>query len=259
MVRKHGNLLAGPGVALGGDGYAAQWPLDEDVELLHPGTRHDDDLMPAVDRLFRRRGAAPSDLSRIAVSIGPGGYTGLRIAVATAKMLAEATGAKTIAVPSAHVAAWCLSFSLAPAIVCLASKGDLAHGTLLPPPRGEGDWWEKVGAAGLRPLVDPLTFSRTDQLLREGKSWIGAPCDLGLIGVGHIEALRPRTLIADKFLSAPLADAAARVGAAVVEPIFSPASALHISWHMPPVDPIALAPFYPREPEAVSLWRTRTK
>ncbi|PKN46670.1 MAG: tRNA (adenosine(37)-N6)-threonylcarbamoyltransferase complex dimerization subunit type 1 TsaB [Deltaproteobacteria bacterium HGW-Deltaproteobacteria-17] len=61
----------------------------------------DDDLMPAIDRLCARAGVEPAQLGRIAVSVGPGGFTGLRIACAVAKSIAEATGAKLVGVPAA--------------------------------------------------------------------------------------------------------------------------------------------------------------
>jgi len=81
-----------PGVALlttSGEPVGAE-PLGADA-------RHDDDLMPAIDRLFTKTGRAPADIERVAVSVGPGGFTGLRVAVVTAKLLAHAAGAQTVA------------------------------------------------------------------------------------------------------------------------------------------------------------------
>jgi len=49
-------------------------------------------LMPAVDEAVRAAGLAPRDLSAIVVGGGPGSFTGLRIAAATAKALARALG-----------------------------------------------------------------------------------------------------------------------------------------------------------------------
>jgi tRNA threonylcarbamoyladenosine biosynthesis protein TsaB len=207
-------VLAGPGVALGVD--------DGDlrvlgVELLHEGARHDDDLMPAIDRLCRAHAVSPQKLKAIAVSVGPGGYTSLRIAVATAKMLAEATGAATIAVPSWRAAAWAVPAE-PPTLVCLASKGQSAYAVLLEPPA------ERI---------------------------------LGPVEADAVERLRPHTLIADGFLPPTLRAAADRAGARVLEPVFAPEALLHLSRGLAPTDPLALAPIYSREAEAVTQWRRR--
>ncbi|MET3558107.1 tRNA threonylcarbamoyl adenosine modification protein YeaZ [Streptococcus rupicaprae] len=49
---------------------------------------HSISLMPSIDFLMAQVGWVPADLERIAVAQGPGSYTGLRMAVATAKTLA---------------------------------------------------------------------------------------------------------------------------------------------------------------------------
>jgi len=42
-------------------------------------------LHPAINELFRETGILPNELNAIAVSIGPGSYTGLRVGLASAK------------------------------------------------------------------------------------------------------------------------------------------------------------------------------
>jgi tRNA A37 threonylcarbamoyladenosine modification protein TsaB len=116
-----------PGVALGWT-----WPGGVSmlgVEAVGAGGRHDDELMPAVDRLFRRCGQPPGGLGRIVVSAGPGGYTGLRIATAAANLLGLGTGAGVVSVPSAWVAAALVPRG-EPFVVCLASKGESTVGTM---------------------------------------------------------------------------------------------------------------------------------
>jgi tRNA threonylcarbamoyladenosine biosynthesis protein TsaB len=49
-------------------------------------------LMPAIDDLLRRAGLGPGDLGGIAVDVGPGLFTGLRVGLATAKAMAAALG-----------------------------------------------------------------------------------------------------------------------------------------------------------------------
>jgi tRNA threonylcarbamoyladenosine biosynthesis protein TsaB len=49
-------------------------------------------LMPAVDEAVRAAGLAPRDLAAVVVSGGPGSFTGLRIAAATAKAIVRALG-----------------------------------------------------------------------------------------------------------------------------------------------------------------------
>jgi tRNA threonylcarbamoyladenosine biosynthesis protein TsaB len=58
-----------------------------------PGARaHARELMPAVAMAMERSGLDWPDLGAVAVGVGPGGYTGLRIGIATARALASATG-----------------------------------------------------------------------------------------------------------------------------------------------------------------------
>ena len=62
----------------------------EDKQVLAETTinikkNHSITLMPAIDFLMASLDLTPKDLDRIVVAEGPGSYTGLRIAVATAK------------------------------------------------------------------------------------------------------------------------------------------------------------------------------
>ena len=57
-------------------------------------------LAPLVAEAFAHVGRTPEDLGLVAVSAGPGSYTGLRIGTSTAKGLALATGAAVVAVPT---------------------------------------------------------------------------------------------------------------------------------------------------------------
>jgi tRNA threonylcarbamoyladenosine biosynthesis protein TsaB len=61
---------------------------------------HSAELLPAVARLLEEAGLGWSDLRALAVGVGPGTFTGLRIGVATARGLAQALGLGVRPVPS---------------------------------------------------------------------------------------------------------------------------------------------------------------
>lgn len=77
----------------------------EDEHLLAQTTlnikkNHSITLMPAIDFLMNSLDIKPTDLDRIVVAQGPGSYTGLRIAVATAKTLAHTLKIELVGVSS---------------------------------------------------------------------------------------------------------------------------------------------------------------
>lgn len=67
---------------------------------LHRPRVHSERLTPLVEDVLRHGGSEEKALDAVAVSMGPGSYTGLRIGVSTAKGWATATGADLIGVPT---------------------------------------------------------------------------------------------------------------------------------------------------------------
>lgn len=67
---------------------------------------HSVEVMPAITRLVERQGCSLRDLSGIAVSLGPGSFTGLRIGMSVAKGLCLGLEIPLIGVPSLQVAAY---------------------------------------------------------------------------------------------------------------------------------------------------------
>lgn len=206
----------------------------------------DDDLMPAIERVFARMGAGAGGRGlksaghegAVAVSVGPGGYTGLRVACAVGKMIAEGAGVKCIGVPSAWSAAqaWAISRRAGgethgrTAAVALASKGESA--------------WVEV-------------FSWTPAFERP------APVGAGRLMTGRdVAGLRESgvdVLLGDEFLPEGLRREAERAGIEI-EPLRLTARACgELAKSLPRVDPAELVPLYPREPDAVTLWRAAGK
>jgi tRNA threonylcarbamoyladenosine biosynthesis protein TsaB len=76
--------------------------LVDDSEVLAERFSRAQTLLEDVDALLRQAGAHPGDLDRLAVGIGPGSFTGVRIGLAVARGLAlslglEGAGVSTLA------------------------------------------------------------------------------------------------------------------------------------------------------------------
>jgi tRNA threonylcarbamoyladenosine biosynthesis protein TsaB len=94
------------------------------------GRRHAETVVPAVEQLLAHAEASMSDITRIAVDVGPGLFTGLRVGVATAKAYALALDVPVVAISSLELVA----YEVAPMLVVGASiQASLAS---LPPLQG---------------------------------------------------------------------------------------------------------------------------
>lgn len=63
-------------------------------------------LMPAVDQLMQQVGMKPEELDKVVVAKGPGSYTGVRIALSSAKSMAWALQIPVVGVSSLEVLAY---------------------------------------------------------------------------------------------------------------------------------------------------------
>ena len=63
-------------------------------------TNHTETLLPLIRRLLDRTGLTLSDIQGFGVSIGPGSFTGLRIALGAVKGFAYALGQRVAAIPT---------------------------------------------------------------------------------------------------------------------------------------------------------------
>jgi tRNA threonylcarbamoyladenosine biosynthesis protein TsaB len=122
--------LAGIALYSGRDGLIAEvsW---------HSANRHTVELIPRVDQMLAQAGAASSDLRAVAVALGPGSFTGLRVALAAAKGLALAGNLALLGVPTLDVAAYPHSRQPLPVIaVVQAGRGRVCWAPYIHGPAG---------------------------------------------------------------------------------------------------------------------------
>lgn len=113
------STLAGGVALLDGQRVRGEYVLDVSAT-------HSERLMPAVDRVLADAGWAPADLQGLAVAVGPGSFTGLRIGLSAVKGLALALGIPIAAVPTLDALAASLPFAALPVCPVLdARKGEV--------------------------------------------------------------------------------------------------------------------------------------
>jgi tRNA threonylcarbamoyladenosine biosynthesis protein TsaB len=111
--------LAGGVALLDGERLIAEYLLDISVT-------HSERLMAAVDHVIADARWTPRSLQGLAVAIGPGSFTGLRIAVSTVKGLAVALDIPIAAVPTLDAMAATLPWAALPVCPVLdARKGEV--------------------------------------------------------------------------------------------------------------------------------------
>ena len=79
-------------------------------------------LMPGVAAILRNTGREIADLTAVAISTGPGNFTGLRIGLATAKTLAWSLKCPLVPVPTLEVLAAQFPFHPHPVGVVMDAK-----------------------------------------------------------------------------------------------------------------------------------------
>jgi tRNA threonylcarbamoyladenosine biosynthesis protein TsaB len=99
------NILALETSGDAGSVAAADGPRLVATRALDANQRSAKSLAPAIRELLNGGGWRVNDVGLIAVTVGPGSFTGLRVGVATAKVLAYALGARTVAANTLEVIA----------------------------------------------------------------------------------------------------------------------------------------------------------
>lgn len=196
--------------------------------ILAAGERSARTLLPAVQALLAEHACRPADLGLIAVTTGPGSFTGLRIGVVAAKTLAYATGAPLVGVHT-------LATIAAGVDATLGTMLDAPLWTLLDAQRGELfiARFEPRGnlADTTAPPTEILGIDAWLARLAPGETVAGPP-------LSKLAARLPEgVLVADEPQWSPAAGAVARL-------------AIELHRRGAAVDPLALVPNYYRKSAA---------
>jgi len=101
------------------------------------GRRHAEQLAPAVQYLCRELEVELDHVTAIAVGLGPGLFTGLRVGVTTAKVMAQALRIPVVGIPSLDLVAYPLRHSdRLLAVVLDARRHEVFHAQYRPVPDG---------------------------------------------------------------------------------------------------------------------------
>ncbi len=217
------------GCALGGpDGVLASFHTARD-------RRHAELLTPQIEAVCRHAGVAMRDLGAVAIDIGPGLFTGLRVGIATAVTIAHALRIPMVGVPSLDLLAFPVRFSPKLIVSVLdARRGEVFHASYRHVP------------GGVQRLSD-YAVSRPEDLAGELLA-TGEEClvvgDGGLRYHEEFEAL-VRAEIADAALAHPSAGSLVQLARA---------RALREEF----VRPSEIEPLYLRPPDAAINWQTRS-
>ena len=196
--------------------------------------RHAESLVPSIDFLCRQARVDLHEVSCVAVDVGPGLFTGLRVGLAAGKAMAHALRVPMIGVPSLDLAAFPVRFSPRLVVVALdARRGEVFTASYRQVP------------GGIQRLADGIVCSPDDlagDLVATGE-------DVLLVGDG---ALRYRDLF-EELGSVEIGDQGLAYPSAASLVQLAHARALREEW----VQPSELEPLYLRKPDAEVNWVTR--
>ena len=195
------------------------------------GLTHSEGLMPQLDQMFSRTGIKKEEIDRIAVSIGPGSFTGLRIGLAAAEAMAYAWQCGICGVNTLEA----MAYNIPVAGVVLAPVLDAQKGNFY---TASYEW-----AGGELRKVRPVEMSDAETLLRQLQA-----CGKPVLLMGECEKLHKRPLpagisVAPEQVRLPKASSVA-LAAEGMEPLTGE-------------DIFTLRPYYIRKSEAEELWEKR--
>jgi len=109
------STLSGGAALLDGEWVVGEYVLDVRVT-------HSERLLTAIDQLLTDAGWSARDLEGLAVAVGPGSFTGLRVGLSTVKGLALALSIPVAAVPTLDAMAATLPFAALPVCPVLDAR-----------------------------------------------------------------------------------------------------------------------------------------
>jgi len=209
------------------DGREAVELCDEPLPGVRPG--HATCLMPLINQTMSTAAVGWERIDRIAVGLGPGTFTGLRIGVATAKALARATGIPVVGVSTLQ------SLALSVTLVATPIRSDVVV-PVIDARRGEvyGAAWEP-SRVGESPLLAPRALA-PDALVAAVRGLGSSP-----VAVGD-GAIAFREILESGGIAVPGDDDAVHRVRAI--------SHCRLAPRLPVSDPDTLAPDYQRLPDA---------
>ena len=199
------------------------------------GRRHAETLVPAIEFLCKQTDIEMTEFGAVAVDIGPGLFTGMRVGLAAAKAIAQALRVPMIGISSLDLLAFPLRYADRPiAAVIDARKGEVFYAFYRPVP------------GGVQRVSEPRVGTSDDlvaDILARGQNVICVG-DGALRYKDEIDAESIRCEFAEQFLAFPSA-------APLVQ--LAHARALREEW----VNPRDIQPMYLRAPDAQINWTTR--
>jgi tRNA threonylcarbamoyladenosine biosynthesis protein TsaB len=196
---------------------------------------HSERLMAHVDRLLKDTGVALADVGGLAVSVGPGSFTGLRIGIATIKGIAFSTNKPVAAVPTLRALAWQVPYAAHPVCPLLDARKKEVYAALYRYENGRPV-----------PVMDECSLPLAGLADR-------AAGEIIFTGEGaQLFRSEIRSLFGDRALFAPLsamvpsAASVAEIGRLMLE-------------QGERADPDLLTPIYIRRPEAEVAWEIRQR
>ena len=120
---------------------------------------HAERLLPIIDAVMSDAGLAFKDIDRIAVTLGPGGFTGLRVGIATARALALALHRPVVGISS-------LTLMAAHADGLLGAKRNGQSLAVIVDARRAAYYVQVFGETAFHPLTQPELLTESEAIDR---------------------------------------------------------------------------------------------